>query len=133
MSPAATLRCRVRAGGERQHAAAGAEVENMRGTADFQDRVEHGEAAARRAVVAGAEGERRLDLQRDVICRARGRDAWAPWTRKRPALTGMSPASAFADPVALGDAGRSSEPKLPLAGRSGDQSADGGLVGRRAE
>ena len=53
--------------------------------------VEREQAAARGAVMAGAEGERRLDLDADPVRRHAARSC-APCTTKRPAATGVSPA-----------------------------------------
>ena len=44
-----------------------ADVENGARAAPTGDEIEHQEAAARRPVMAGAEGERRIDLDRYVI------------------------------------------------------------------
>ena len=41
------------------------------GDARFSDPVQRQQAAARRAVMAGAEGERGLDLDADPVCRER--------------------------------------------------------------
>ncbi len=57
-----------------EHARAGAEVENAQASPAprFADAVERQEAAARGAVVAGAEGERCLDLDADPVDRNAG-------------------------------------------------------------
>ena len=61
-------------GGNRQHAGSGAEIEDTRHcratiTLKLTNRVQRDEAAARRAVMAGAEGQRRLDLDGDSVRR----------------------------------------------------------------
>ena len=56
-------------GGNRQHAGAGAEIEYAAGAASFQDVIEQQQAAARGAVVAGAERQRRLDFDADLVGR----------------------------------------------------------------
>ena len=81
-------------GGDGEHARAGAEVENARPRATARrlaDPVERQQAAARGAVMAGAEGERRFDLDADAVGATRARSC-APCTTKRPAATGSSPA-----------------------------------------
>ena len=54
-------------GGKRQDAGAGADVEHAPRPLALQRAGEGEEAAARRAVMPGAEGERRLDLDRKVV------------------------------------------------------------------
>ena len=76
---------------DRQHAGAGADVEHAAQPPPLGQIVERHQAAARGAVVAGAEGERRLDLDSDVVRLTRARSC-APCTMKRPARTGLSPA-----------------------------------------
>ena len=52
---------------DRQHAGAGAEVEHAASPPPLRQIIERQQTAARGAVVAGAEGERRLDLDADVV------------------------------------------------------------------
>ena len=62
-------------GGDGEHARAGAEIENAPSSAADQrlaQPVERQQAAARGAVMAGAEGQRRLDLDADAIERHAG-------------------------------------------------------------
>ena len=54
-------------GGNRQHAGAGAEVEHALRPPRLQHMVEQQQAAARGAVMAGAEGQRRLDLDAELV------------------------------------------------------------------
>ena len=54
-------------GGDRQHAGAAADVEDASRAPAAKHAVQHQQAAARRAVMAGAEGQRRLDLDCDVV------------------------------------------------------------------
>ena len=56
-------------GGDRQHAGAGADVEHVPEMPPLRQVVERHEAAAGGAVMAGAEGERGLDLDRQGIDR----------------------------------------------------------------
>ena len=56
---------------DRQNAGAGADVENAPGRAGSANVIERDEAAARRAVMAGAEGQRRLDFDADAVWRHR--------------------------------------------------------------
>ena len=71
MSVASTRRCRRAGGGDGEHAAAGAEIEDARrgGVAArrLANPIERQQTAARGAVMAGAEGERRLDLDADAV------------------------------------------------------------------
>src|SRR6185503_7633377 len=53
----------------REHAAAGAEVEHAARMLRAQEVIEREQAPARRAMVAGAEGERRRDLDTDLVDR----------------------------------------------------------------
>ena len=59
--------------GDRQHAGAGAEIEHAPRTPGLQHMIEQQQAAARGAVMAGAERQRRLDLDAELV----GRDARA--------------------------------------------------------
>ena len=61
-------------GGDREHAGAGPDIEDVARMAAAQQPVEGDEAAARGAVMAGAEGERGLDFDRDSLRRALVRD-----------------------------------------------------------
>jgi hypothetical protein len=54
---------------DREHAAAGADIENAPRPARLRDPIEGQQAAAGGAVVAGAEGERGFDLDADAIWR----------------------------------------------------------------
>ena len=67
MSPATTRALQRLRGGKRQDAGAGADVEHAPRALPLQRAGEGEEAAARRAVMPGAEGERRLDLDREVV------------------------------------------------------------------
>ena len=60
-------------GGDRQHAGAGAEIEHAARMPGLQHVIEQQQAAARGAVVAGAERQRRLDLDGELV----GRDPLA--------------------------------------------------------
>ena len=59
--------------GDSQHAGAGTEIEHAARTPGFQDMIEQQQAAARRAVVSGAERQRRLDFDAELV----GRDPLA--------------------------------------------------------
>ena len=59
--------------GNRQHAGAGAEIEHAARAPGLQDMVEQQQAAPGGAVMAGAERQRRLDLDAELV----GRDAVA--------------------------------------------------------
>ena len=55
--------------GDGQNPCAGSDVENAPGPAAAGDSFERAETAERRAVMAGAEGERRFDLDADMVDR----------------------------------------------------------------
>ena len=55
--------------GDRQHAGAGAEIEHAPRTVRLQHMIEQQQAAARGAVMAGAERQRRLDLDAELVRR----------------------------------------------------------------
>ena len=74
-------------GGDRQHAGAGAEIEHAARPPRLQHLIEQQQAAARGAVMAGAERQRRLDFDADLVGRHVARSCW-PCTTKRPAGTG---------------------------------------------
>ena len=67
MSLASTGRCRRPGGGNREHAGSGADVEDAARAARLEQAVERQQASPRGAVMAGAEGERRLDLDADAV------------------------------------------------------------------
>ena len=90
--------------GDGEHAGAGAEVENAsRPCRRLAHPVQREQAAARRAVMAGAEGERRLDLDADPVDGTSARSC-APCTTKRPAVDRLKPGEAFGDPILGRDA-----------------------------
>ena len=68
-----------------------ADVENRPRPAPPRDGVKHQQATARRAVVAGAEGQRRVDLDGDIVEPETWSRLCEPCTMKRPARTGFSP------------------------------------------
>ena len=74
-SPSQTLRLQDFRRGDGEHAGAAADVEDVARPPTLQQAIEMQQAAARRAVMAGAEGEAGLDLDADVVGleRARGR------------------------------------------------------------
>ena len=59
-------------GGDGEHARAGAEVEDAPSRQRFAKPIERQQAAARGAVMAGAEGQRRFDLDADAVVRDAG-------------------------------------------------------------
>ena len=90
-------------------------------------------AAARRAVMAGAEGEPRLDLDADVVQADASHDHGAPWIEKAPGPDRREAGERARDPVALlRDAERRRARGL-LVRRGGDERADLFLVRLKAE
>ena len=89
-------------------------------------------AAARRAVMAGAEGEPRLDLDRDVV-RPDARAVVGPMNEKAPGPNGLEAGERIGDPVALlrQAEGRGARGRFVRGG--GDQRPDRRLVRLRAE
>jgi hypothetical protein len=90
------------------------------------------QAAARRAVMAGAEGEAGLDLDSDVVGLERGAvvravDEEAPGPDRRQA------GERIGDPVALLGQAEFDAPRRVVAGRRGDEFAQRLLVRREAE
>ena len=69
MSLARTFSVQRLGSGDRQHAGAGAEIEHAPRPPGFQHMIEQQQAAARGAVMAGAERQRRLDLDADLVGR----------------------------------------------------------------
>ena len=114
---------------DRQHAGAGAEIEHAARAAGFQDMVEQQQAAARGAVVAGAEGERRLDLDGELV----GRHAIAvmlPWTTKRPAGTGTRSSRLALTQSLASIVSKAMVSAISFPGRVGNQFAHQRLVRR---
>ncbi len=76
---------------QRQNAGAGADIEPMARAPLLQFGIERQQAAGGGAVMAGAESERRLDLDGDVVDARPPARSCEPWTSTRPARTGFSP------------------------------------------
>ena len=94
--------------------------------------VERDEAAARRAVMAGAEGERGLDLDADAI--ARHGDAIVRAVNDEAAgRDRLQPGEAFADPILGGDGLEVQRLARFRAAGHGGQFAHRGFVGRRGK
>ena len=93
-------------GGDGEHARAGAEIENTRrrlaAAKRFAQPVQRQETAARGAVMAGAEGERRLDLDADAVERNAAAVVRAVH-RKTAGRDRLKPGEACADPILHGD------------------------------
>ncbi len=99
-----------------EHAAAGAEIENAQSIPPpegaktgaqlahpLAQAVERQKTAARRAVVAGAEGERRLDLDADPVGRTCGAVVGAV-NEESPSLDGLEACEALFHPILRGHA-----------------------------
>ena len=89
-------------GGDGEQAGAGADIEHPLRSALFQHIGEMQETAARRAVMAGAEGERRLDLDGDFIG-ARAMPVVAAVHHELPGTDRGQPFKRGGDPVLLVD------------------------------
>jgi hypothetical protein len=119
-------------GGDRQHARAAANVEHPARAAAPKNALEMQEAAARRAVMAGAESQRRLDFDGDVV----SLDASAvmgAMNEKTPRAHRGQTRQRIGDPVALGRSTKFERRRRRVAGRRGDKLAQRILVGRKAE
>ena len=69
MSLASTLHPQRLGGGDGEHAGAGSHIEHAAGQVRLQHFVEQQQAAARGAVMPGAERQRRLDLDAELVGR----------------------------------------------------------------
>ena len=119
-------------GGDGEHARAAADVDDALRPAALEQPVEMNEAAARGAVMAGAEGEPRLDLDADVV-QANPRAIMAPMDEKAPGPHRREAGERARHPVAfLGDA-EDRRARGLLIRRGGDQHADLILVRLKAE
>jgi hypothetical protein len=85
-----------------EHAAAGADVENTSGPTRLEKTVEREQTAARRAVMAGAEGQRRLDFDAGTIC-ADARAVVAAVHDETARRDRLQPREAVGDPIAFGN------------------------------
>ena len=119
-------------GGDGQHAGAGANVQNGIGAAALEDIIEHQQAAARGAVVAGSKGERSLNLQRNVVL-AHGVTVMGAMHQKAPGAHGGQPMQRGGDPVLLGHAREGHGGGGLKASHHAHQFAHIGLVRRGAE
>ena len=119
-------------GGDREHARAAADVEDSAWPPALEQAVEMQKAAPRRAVMAGAEGEPRLDLDRHVV-RPDARAIVAPVNEKPPRPNGFQAGKRIGDPVPLlrEAEGRGARGSLVRGGR--DQRPDRRLIRRPAE
>src|ERR1700730_155491 len=88
-------------GGYRKHAAAGADVENAARPAPFEQTVEREQTPARGAVMAGAERQRRFDLDADTVD-GDARTIMTPVQEEAAGRHRREPREARGDPVALG-------------------------------
>ena len=115
-------------GGDAEHAGAGAEVEHAAQLAALEHLIEQQQAAAGGAVMAGAERQRRLDLDGDLVARhlvaVMGAVDHEPPGRHR-----HQPFQAGLDPILGGDGLERDRRGCGLAGHQRHQRADRGLVG----
>ena len=100
MSPSQTLRAQDLGGGDGEHARAAADVDHALRPAALEQAVEMQQAAPRRAVMAGAEGEPGLDLDRHVV-HPDARTIVGAVYEKAPRPNGFKAGKRIGDPVAL--------------------------------
>src|SRR5271166_3357972 len=117
---------------DRQHAGAAADVENLLRPAALEKPVEMEEAAAGRAVMAGAEGEAGLYLDGDVAC-ADFRPVVAAMDEKASGPDRLKTGKRIRHPVALFRRPERRRLRGLLVGGDGDQRPDLVLVRREAE
>jgi len=108
--------------GDGEHAGAAADVEDLARPSALQQAIEMQQAAARRAVVAGAEGEAGLDLDADVVrpdrsAAVRAVDEEAPCPHRREA------GERIGDPIALVGQAEFDPTRRVVASRRGDELA----------
>src|SRR5262249_43058144 len=89
-------------GRDRQHAAAGADVENATWPAGFQQTVEREPTTTRRAVMAGPEGQSRFDLDADPVD-TDARAVMAAMHDETTRCDRLQSREAVGDPIALGN------------------------------
>ena len=132
MSPSQTLRRRTLAAAMASTPAPQPTSSTRLGPAALEQAVEMQEAAAGRAVMAGAEGEPGLDLDRDVV-RPDPRAVVGAVNEKAPGAHGLQAGERIGDPVALlrQAKGRGAGGRFVRGG--GDQRPDRLFVRRRAE
>ncbi len=117
---------------DRQHARAGADVEHARRPPPLRQLVERQQTAAGGAVVAGAEGQRGLDLDADVV----GLDARAVMRAVHDEAAGphrLQTAKAFLDPVGGRDRLDGERGRRRIARRERDLRAQSRFVRRLTE
>ena len=118
--------------GDGQHARACADVERMAGTAALQHFHEREETAESCAVMPGAEGERRLDLDADVVC-AKARAVMRAMHENAAGADGLQSRQRVLDPVALFDGGKADGLGGLVAEDGFDEPAQRVFVGRVLE
>ena len=119
-------------GSDGENAGPRADVEDGARTPPPRDAIEHFEAAARRAVMAGAEGERGVDLDCDVVG-AHFAAAVRSMHDEAPGPHRLQPFERGGHPV-LGVDAPEARPRRDLFARDGgDQRAEVFLIGRGAE
>jgi hypothetical protein len=144
MSVASTRRRKAR-GGDGENAAAGAEIENPRAPLPgarpgyahrsahrFAQPVEREQAAAGGAVMAGAERERRLDLDADAVV-GNARAVVGAVHGEAAGRDRLQSAQAFAHPILCGDPLEDQRLGRLCTGGRGDKRPHRVLVGRGAE
>jgi hypothetical protein len=115
-----------------KHAGPAADIENAAWTPPVKNAVERCQAALRRAVMPGAEGEPRLDLDADPIWR----DPMAVMRavdHKPAGCDGHEPCEALRHPIAGGDSGERQAFARRIAGNGAEESPHGDLVRRLLE
>ena len=119
-------------GGDRQHPGAAADVEHRAWPAPLEQAVEMHEAAAGGAMMAGAEGEPRLDLDPDIIDPDL-RAIMGAMHEKAAGAHRLEAGQRIGDPVLLLGEAESRRLRRLLVRRGDDQGADRLLVGLEGE
>ena len=115
--------------GDGEHARAGAEIEDAPSRQRLAKPIERQQAAARGAVMAGAEGQRRFDLDADAVERDAGAVMGAVHDEAAGG-DGSQSGEAFAHPILGRDTLEAQRLRRCGSCRRGGQRAHHGLVGR---
>ena len=114
-------------GRDRQDSAARADVEDASRPLSPGEPIEREKAAACRPVMTGAEGERRFDLDDDIV-RPRRVACVAADDEKAPGANGIETRKRSADPIGAFDAIESDRLRGGVAGRDANQLANRRLI-----
>src|SRR5262249_16610867 len=119
-------------GGDRQYAGAAADIDQSPRPAPAKDTLEQQKAAAGRAMVAGAESQRRLDLDGDVA-RPYPAAVMAAMDQEAPGPHRRETGERIGDPVRLGGTAKFNSLRCVSAGRDCDEIAYSLFIGFKTE